>query len=286
MLRSLVVRIMLVVVVLGMGNRTSAAQTWSTVDNKPPPPPALARSVCAQKTTNSAMDALRLVCGRDTFDRSLTEVVSAQTIVIGFVGGFVKADDTRHPEVLFASYLRERYTSGMNVKVFSNHDGSGAMSYVMRRLDTNHDGLISSEEKKQAKIIIYGHSWGASQTVALARALQRIGIPVLLTIQLDIISKPHQEPTQIPSNVVKAINFYQSEGPLHGRSHIVAVDSAQTTILGNIRMEYNSSAINCDNYNWFVRTFNRPHHELENDPRVWNQVAALVDTNVLRERRQ
>ena len=277
---------MLAMVALGMGNRTGAAQTWSTVDNKPPPPPALARSVCAQKATNSAMDALRLVCRRESFDRSLTEVASAQTIVIGFVGGFVKADDTRHPEVLFASYLRERYTSGMSVKVFSNHDGSGAMSYVMSRLDTNHDGFISSEERKQAKIIIYGHSWGASQTVALARALQRVGIPVLLTIQLDIISKPHQEPTLIPSNVVKAINFYQSEGPLRGRSHIVAVDAAQTTILGNIQMEYNSSAINCDNYNWFVRTFNRPHHELENDPRVWNQVAALVDTNVLTERRQ
>ena len=281
MLKSLVVRIILVTVAFAIGNRTAASQTWSTADNKPFLAPALVRSVCDQKTSDSAMSALRLVCGRGSLDRSLLEVTPEQTIVVGFVGGFVKANDTRHPEVLFASYLRERYTRGMSVKVFSNHEGNDALSYIMGRLDTNHDGSVSTEEKKHARIIIYGHSWGASQTAVLAQGLQRLGIPVLLTIQLDIITKLHQESTQIPANVAKAINFYQSEGPLRGRSHIVAVDPGLTTILGNIRMDYDSRAINCDNYNWFVRTFNRPHHELENDPRVWNQIAELVDTNLL-----
>jgi hypothetical protein len=150
----------------------------------------------------------------------------------------------------------------------------------MRCLDRNHDGVVSNEEREQARIIIYGHSWGASETVALARKLQRSRIPVLLTIQLDIISKFGQKPTLIPTNVGKAINFYQSKGPLHGRSNIVAADSALTTILGNIQMGYVSRSVNCDNYNWFVRTFNKPHHEIENDPLVWSQVAALVDANV------
>ena len=282
MLRSLVVGIIFLTIVLGI-DPTSAAQTLSTVANEAPLIPVLAKSVCQKYPASDAIEALRLVCERGSADRRLSEIASARTIVVGFVGGFAKADDTSHPEVLFASYLRERYTNEVSVKVFSNHDEKAALSYIMGHLDRDHDSFVSSEERKQARIIIYGHSWGASQTAVLAKGLQRLGIPVLLTIQLDIISKFHQEPTLIPSNVAKAINLYQPNGPLHGRSHIVAADSAQTTILGNIRMEYGYRAINCNNYNWFVRTFNRPHHEIENDPRVWDQVAGLIETTVSTE---
>jgi hypothetical protein len=35
--------------------------------------------------------------------------------------------------------------------------------------------------------------------------------------------------------------------------------------------------ISCDNYPWLVRVFNKPHHEIENDPRVWDEIAALID---------
>jgi hypothetical protein len=280
MLRSLVVGSFLLTVALGIESSTSAAQTLSTVANETPHVLNLAKSVCVKNSANDAIAALRLACERGAADRRLSETAPAETIVIGFVGGFVKADDTSHPEVLFASYLRERYPTGVSVKVFSNHEEKAALAYIMNHLDRDHDGSVSSEEKKQARIIIYGHSWGASQTAVLAKGLQQLGIPVLLTIQLDIISKFHQEPTLIPSNVVKAINLYQPSGALHGRPQIVAADSARTTILGNIRMEYGYKAVNCNNYNWFVRTFNRPHHEIENDPHVWDQVAGLIETTV------
>jgi hypothetical protein len=36
----------------------------------------------------------------------------------------------------------------------------------------------------------------------------------------------------------------------------------------------------CCHYNWFVRNFNKPHHEIENDPRVWKQVSSLINTEV------
>jgi hypothetical protein len=275
--------IILSTVVLGIENPTSAAQTLSTVANETPHVPNLAKSVCVKNSANDAIAALRLACERGAADRRVTETAPAETIVIGFVGGFVKADDTSHPEVLFASYLRERYPNGVSVKVFSNRDEKPALAYIMSHLDKDHDGVVSNEERKQARIVIYGHSWGASQTAVLAKGLQQLGIPVLLTIQLDIISKFHQKPTLIPSNVAKAINLYQPNGPLHGQEHIVAADSALTTILGNVRMEYGYKAVNCNNYNWFVRTFNRPHHEIENDPHVWDQVAGLIETTVSTE---
>jgi hypothetical protein len=203
--------------------------------------------------------------------------VIRKAIIVGFVGGFVKHDDARHPEVQFAAYLLERYPSGVQAEVFSNHDGRRAFRQVLQLLDTNHDGTLTTTEKEQARIIIYGHSWGASEAVSLARELGRNAIPVLLTIQVDTIAKLGQKGSTISPNVENAVNFYQSKGLFHGRAEILAADPAKTKIIGNFRMTYDDHPIICDNYPWYARIFNKPHHEIENDPRVWEQAASLID---------
>jgi hypothetical protein len=203
-----------------------------------------------------------------------------KAIVIGFVGGFAKPDDLKHPEVQFAARLRQCYPSQVHAVVFSNHEGHEALRQVLRLLDADHDGALSPDEKEHAKIILYGHSWGASETVAFAKELGQRGIPVLLTIQLDSIKKPGQQDSTIPPNVANAVNFYQPRGLLHGRPEISAADPARTRIIGNFRMTYKGHPIDCRNYPWLARTFNKPHHEIENDPRVWQQAAALIDSAV------
>jgi hypothetical protein len=203
-----------------------------------------------------------------------------RVIVIGFVGGFARRDDEGHPEVQFAEYLRDRYRPDMHAEVFGNHDGRKALREVLRLLDDDGNDNPTPAEKAQAKIILYGHSWGATETVVFARELAKQGIPVLLTIQVDSIAKPGRDDSKIPSNVANAINFYQSRGPLHGQIEIVATDPAQTTILGNLQMTYEGQRINCDNYPWYARTLNKPHHEIENDPRVWDLAASLIDSEV------
>jgi pimeloyl-ACP methyl ester carboxylesterase len=208
---------------------------------------------------------------------AVTPSASRNVIIIGFVGGFVRRDDTRHPEVDFAAYLRDRYPF-IHAEVFGNHHGREAFHEVVRLLDTDHDGVLSSAEKERSTVIIYGHSWGASETAAFARRLGQMDIPVALTIQIDTIAKPGHRVSPISPNVASAINFYQTAGPLHGAPEIVAVDASRTRVLGNIRMTYENRPINCDNYGWFSRTFNKPHHEIENDFRVWDEVASLIDS--------
>src|ERR1700686_1277924 len=110
-------------------------------------------------------------------------------IVIGFVGGFVHHDDRVHTEVQLVERLREEYASAVFVQTFENHRGKDAHQAVLRLLDANLDGKLSPEEKQNARIIIFGHSWGASETVELARQLEKDGIPVVLTIQVDSVSK-------------------------------------------------------------------------------------------------
>jgi hypothetical protein len=194
-----------------------------------------------------------------------------KVIVIGFVGGFVRHDDTKHAEVRFAAHLRERYRSAIDVEVFGNHSGTPALQHVLR---------LIGPDRAHARIIIFGHSWGGTETVTLARELEQRGIPVLLTIQVDSIGKPGQENSTIPANVENAVNFYQSRGLLHGRQEILAKDPARTHIIGNFEMKYKDHPVDCRDFPWYSRMFTKPHIEIENDPRVWTEAASLIDVEL------
>jgi hypothetical protein len=237
-------------------------------------------SICRPHPQDSAKAALRLAC--QEAPPASAPALPSLTIVIGFLGGFANPRDVKHPEVLFAAFLRQHYAPGLHAQLFSNHDRNGALHYVLNLLDADRDGVLSDEEKKSARIIIYGHSWGASETVAFATTLSHYSIPVLLTIQMDTVGKWGQRPSRIPSNVESAINFYQSEGLLRGQPKIVAADTTQTKIIGNFRSTYIDRPINCDNYPWLARTFNKPHHEIENDPGVWDRIASVIGSLMAR----
>jgi hypothetical protein len=168
---------------------------------------------------------------------------TGRMIVIGFVGGFVNRNDPYHPEVQLAAELRARYSSSVYAKVFENHHREAAHRQVLEWLDTDGDGILTTDEKQRARIIIYGQSWGASETVALARELEHRKIPVLLTIQVDSIGKPGEHDGLIPPNVANAVNFYQPDGLFHRRPEITAADPARTRIIGNFRMTYNDHPI-------------------------------------------
>ncbi len=200
----------------------------------------------------------------------------APVIVVGFVGGFVRHDNTVHSPVQLAAHLRQTYPSGVYVEVFENRRREQARQEILKILDANHDGRLSDEEKRDARIIIYGMSWGGSETVALARQLGEQKIPVLLTIQVDSIAKMGEDDALIPANVAEAVNFYQADGLLHGQSEIRAADASRTQILGNFRSDYASKPLQCENYPWYDRIFVRQHTEIECDPAVWKQVESLI----------
>jgi hypothetical protein len=197
-------------------------------------------------------------------------------LVIGFLGGYVKHNDMGRSGVQLAAHLREAYPSGVYAEVFENHRREIAHRKILEALDTDHDGKLSAEEKENARIIIYGMSWGASETVTLAKELAKEGIPVLLTIQVDSIAKKRQSDEVIPENVGEAVNFYQPNGLLHGRPKIRAADETHTRILGNFRFDYTSKSIRCEKYPWYERVFVKDHIKMECDPAVWNQVDSLI----------
>jgi hypothetical protein len=201
---------------------------------------------------------------------------AASYILVGFAGGFVRHDDPLHGPVRLAQKIQQGLPKGASIQVFENRHRKTAYKAILRLLDTNHDGVLSNEEKMQARIILFGHSWGASAVVMLSRELDRAGIPVLLTVQVDSVAKPWQSDKVIPENVVAAANFYQPHGFIHGRAQITAADDSKTHILGNYRFDYQKDPVQCAGGSWFQRTFSPNHLQSQCDPRLWTQVESLV----------
>jgi hypothetical protein len=142
------------------------------------------------------------------------------------------------------------------------------------------NGLNSETGAPRPRIILFGHSWGASALVYLARELGRDGVPVALTVQVDSVRKHGEDDSVIPANVAEAINFYQSRGIIHGRPMIVAADPSRTNILGNLRFEYQKEPGECRAYPWYDRLFFKGHTSIECDPQVWSQVEQLIEARV------
>src|SRR5579862_480676 len=201
---------------------------------------------------------------------------AAPTIVIGFVGGFVGHENAVHSPVRVAAKLKREYPDGVYVEVFENHRREEAYRKILKLLDVRRDGKLSEEERRAARIVIYGMSWGGTETVALAKELKAQGIPVLLTVQVDSVAKIGQDGGVIPANVGEAVNFYQDNGVLHGRAKIRAEDAARTRILGNFRYDYKTKPLACKGYPWWDRLLTKYHTEIECDPALWGRVEALI----------
>jgi hypothetical protein len=201
---------------------------------------------------------------------------ASSNIVIGFVGGFVAHDNQHHGPVVLARQIQDNVPTDTFVQVFENRHRKLAYDTVLRVLDLNHDGVLSAEEKARARIVLFGHSWGAAAAVLLARDLRRQGISVLLTVQVDSVAKIWQNDSVIPDNVAEAVNFYQTAGIIHGRRQIVAADPARTEIIGNYRMDYEKNPISCPGASWWYRVFEPGHMQSECDPHLMARIQSMV----------
>jgi hypothetical protein len=251
------------------------------------------RQVCSVLQTLNIWCLLALLCigvvarpvhaasGRRRASSASSDVLpSTQTklpdVVVGFLGGFVSHDEPHHPEVQLIQDLRQEYPNAIYIGLFENRKVDVAYNTILELLGTKEGDARSDAKKRQARIVLFGHSWGASAVVALSRKLERAGIPVTLTIQIDSVAKPFQNDWLIPANVLEAVNFYQTHGLIQGRRKIVASDPAHTTILGNFLWEYKGEPAECHGFSWRGRLLSKGHTQIECDHEVWLQVKALL----------
>jgi pimeloyl-ACP methyl ester carboxylesterase len=205
---------------------------------------------------------------------------SPSNIVIGFVGGFVHSDNQHHGPVLLAEKIRQISPQGTYVRVFENRRRRRAFETIVHLLDSDRNGVLSAQEKDRARIILFGHSWGAAAAVLLARDLREKGIPVALTVQVDSVAKLWQNDSVIPDNVEQAVNFYQTEGFVHGRREITAANPEKTKILGNYLVDYRKNPVQCPQASWWDRIFTPGHMQSECDARLWSNIENIVKERI------
>jgi len=192
-------------------------------------------------------------------------------LVVGFLGGFDRWNDPHRGVRRVALNLRSR---GLYAETAGNHRYRTALKFIRLALDTNRNGRIDPREALAARVILFGQSWGGAATVKVARALQSLGVPVLLTIQVDSVGLHDAD---IPANVREAANFYQDDlWTIKGRRVIRAVDPARTRILGNFQFSYHDRYVDESDSSWMRRTIGRSHVKMELDPLVWNKVEQLI----------
>lgn len=195
-----------------------------------------------------------------------------ETLVLGFLGGFEKWNNEHRGVRKLILKLRE--TPGLQAESFRNQRRKTARRFLLDALDSNRDGKLDPSEKSSARIILIGQSWGGAAIVQLSRELNKLQIPVLLTVQIDSVGT---HDSTIPPNVRSAINFFQRE-PLTvwGEDQIRAANPTNTRILGNIRHYYPIFLSPSRPESKARRWFGGGHARMEADPILWAEVEFLI----------
>ena len=203
-----------------------------------------------------------------------TPLPPGSTLVIGFLGGVEQWNVDKHRVRKLALDLRDKNLPGVYVETVENHHRARAIALIKHALDQNGDGRLDPAERDSVRIILYGHSMGGAAVVKAARELEKIGVPVELTVQIDSVGFSD---AVIPPNVSRAANLYQNEGTvIHGRPEIRAEEPAKTEILGNFRYTYRGRQVDTSDLPLYHKVFHSVHMKMERDPAVWSQVESFI----------
>jgi hypothetical protein len=195
-------------------------------------------------------------------------------LVIGIMGGREPWDQPDRSVRKLALELREADPGRIQVETIENRKRGLALKLIRNAFDRNRDGSLDERERASVRLVIYGQSFGGAAVVKLARQLEALDIPILLTVQVDSVGRGDKV---IPPNVARAANLYQRNGWfIRGEPEIVAEDPARTTIVGNFRFDYADKDIDISRVPWLKKAFRTAHTKMEYDPEVWALVEKLI----------
>lgn len=203
-----------------------------------------------------------------------TPIAKGDTLILGILGGWEPWDNDKKNVRRLALKLRGMNLPGVHVETLENHRRYLAVQLVKKALDHNQDEKLDEEECASARIILYGHSFGGAAVVKLSRELQQMGVPILLTVQVDSIGR---NDAVIPPNVRRAANLFQRHAIfLNGEPEIRAQDPQKTQIVGNFKYDYSQRKVDTSKISIFRKVFTPAHSRMDYDPTVWSQVEGMI----------
>ena len=203
-----------------------------------------------------------------------TPLKEGDTLIIGFMGGRESWDNGKRGVRKLALKLRAMNLPGVHVETVENKRRRLAIELIRNAFDRDRDGRLDERERASARLIVYGQSFGGAAVVKLARQLESLGVPVLLTVQVDSVGRGDKV---IPPNVRRAANLFQRDGLIiKGEREIRAEDPARTAIVGNFKFDYDGKKVDLSEVSWLKRLFQAAHTKMDHDPEVWALVERLI----------
>ena len=204
-----------------------------------------------------------------------TPLKEGHLLIVGFMGGREAWDNHKRGVRKLALKLRAMSLPGVHVETVENKKRRLAAELIRNAFDRDQDGRLDERERASARLIVYGQSFGGAAVVKLARQLKEMGVPVLLTVQVDSVGRGDKV---IPSNVRRAANLFQRDGLIiKGEREIRPEDPSKTTIVGNFRFDYDGKKVDLSEVSWLKRLFQAAHTKMDHDSEVW----ALVERTIL-----
>lgn len=223
-----------------------------------------------------ALSSLSVIAPAQRYRDFITNTPLEQNhvLIIGFMGGREPWDNPKRGVRKLALKLRAMSLPAVHVETVENKKRRLAIELIRNAFDRNQDGHLDEQERASTRLILYGQSFGGAAVVKLARQLKELGVPVLLTVQVDSVGRGDKV---IPSNVARAANLFQRDGwPIRGEREIRAEDPRRTEIIGNFKFEYRNKKIDLSEVSWLKRLFRAAHTKMEHDPEVWALVEKII----------
>jgi len=101
----------------------------------------------------------------------------------------VKHDDPIRSEVKLAEHLRTEGPVSVRAQTSEHGPRERAIQAILTQLGADRSGMLSEDQNRQARIILYRHSRGGSAMVELARKFEKNRILVLLAVQREALRR-------------------------------------------------------------------------------------------------
>lgn len=209
-----------------------------------------------------------------------TPLSEGHVLIIGFLGGRESWDNQKQSVRKMALKLRAMSLPDVHVETVENKNRRLAIKLIRNAFDHDRDGRLDDRERASARLVIYGQSFGGAAVVKLARQLEKMDLPILLTVQVDSIGRNDK---MIPPNVARAANLFQRNGLIiKGEREIRAQEPNRTMIIGNYKFDYRHKKINISQVSWHKKLFRVAHTKMDHDPAVWELVEKIILDAILR----
>jgi hypothetical protein len=210
-----------------------------------------------------------------------TPLKGDQTLILGFLGGLERWDDESRGVRKLAMKINALKLSNVHIETLENRKRDLAIRFIRNTFDHDQNGFLDDRERDSVRLILYGHSLGGAAVVETSRELKRMGVPILLTVQIDSVDLVYDDHL-IPSNVKRAANLFQNNGwILRGEDRIEPENPDKTKIIANIRFDYQGKKVDMSRLSWERKFFSLPHTKMDADPEVWAAVEQMILSEIV-----